>query len=126
MSHGTLTADFFRGVIPMLVCRDAASEADFCKTAFGAVELSRRQAPDGAVIHATLKIGATILMIHDESQHLASRAPQADGSSSVVIYVYVEDVDSVIDCAVASGAKVLLPAADAFWGDRVGRIIDPA
>ena len=35
-------SDFVRAVIPMLVCRDAAAEIDFCMTAFGAVELSRR------------------------------------------------------------------------------------
>ena len=57
---------------------------------------------------------------------LASRAPQPDGSSPVVIYVYVEDVDEVIERAVAAGAKILLPVKDQFWGDRTGRIVDPA
>jgi PhnB protein len=126
MSDVKPAADGFQGVVPMLVCGDAASAVEFCKTAFSAVELSRRQAPNGAVIHATLKIGATLLMIHDESPHLASRAPQSDGSSSVVIYLYVDDVDKVIERAVVEGARVLLPAANQFWGDRVGRIIDPS
>jgi PhnB protein len=115
-----------RFVIPMLVCRNAASEMDFCKTAFGAVELSRRSAPDDSVVHATLSIGGTMVMVHGVFPHLASRAPEPDGSSPVVIYVYVEDADRVIERAVAFGAKVLIPAADQFWGDRVGRIIDPA
>jgi len=113
-------------IIPMLVCRDAASEIDFCKAAFGAVELSRRSAQDGDVVHATLKIDEAIIMVHGEVPKLASRAPQLDGSSSVVIYVYVEDVDAVIEGAVVAGASVLIPAANQFWGDRVGRIIDPA
>ena len=113
-------------VIPMLVCRDGASEIDFCKAAFGAMELSRRPAPDGTVVHATLSIGAAMVMVHGEVSHLASCAPQPDGSSPVVIYLYVEDVDSVIDRAVNAGARVLIPAANQFWGDRVGRIIDPA
>jgi PhnB protein len=126
MSNAKPTADGVRAVIPMLVCRDAASEIDFCRTAFGAVELSRRQAPDGAVVHATLTIGGAMIMVHGEVPNLASRAPQSDGSSSVVIYLYVADVDTVIDRAVAAGAKVLLPATNAFWGDRVGRIIDPS
>jgi PhnB protein len=43
-----------------------------------------------------------------------------------VIYVYVEDVDKVIERAVAAGAKVLLPVKDQFWGDRTGRIVDPS
>ncbi|HZQ45988.1 MAG TPA: VOC family protein [Verrucomicrobiae bacterium] len=48
------------------------------------------------------------------------------GSSPVVIYLYFENVDAVIERAEAAGARVLLPAQNQFWGDRVGRIIDPA
>jgi PhnB protein len=113
-------------VIPMLVCRDAASEADFCKAAFGAVELSRRLAQDGSVLHATLKIGEAMLMVHAESPHLASRAPQMDGSSPVVIYIYLAKVDTAIQRAQAAGARLLIPATNQFWGDRVGRMVDPA
>jgi PhnB protein len=115
-----------RAVIPMLVCRDAASEIDFCKAAFEAVELARRSDPAGAVVHATLTIGEAMLFVHGEVSHLASRSPQPDGSSSVVIYVYLEDVDSAVEKAVAAGARVLVPVTDTFWGDRVGRIIDPS
>jgi PhnB protein len=110
----------------MLVCRDAASEIAFCKTAFGAQELARRPGQDGTVVHATLTIGDAMLMIHGEYPNLASRAPQSDGSSSVVIYVYVEDVDAVIERAVVAGARVLIPVANQFWGDRTGRIVDPS
>lgn len=110
----------------MLVCRDGAAEIEFCKTAFGAVELARRSNPDGTVVHATLSIGEAMVMVHGEFPALASRAPQTDGSSPVVIYLYIEDVDAVIERALAGGARVLIPAANQFWGDRVGRIIDPA
>ena len=55
-----------RFVIPMLVCLDAASEIDFCTSAFGAVEVSRRSAPDASVIHATLTMGAAVVMVHGE------------------------------------------------------------
>src|SRR5271166_6104111 len=113
-------------VIPMLVCVDAAAEIDFCKSAFDAVELSRLSGEDGTVLHATLSIGEAMIMIHDESQHLASRAPRPDGSSPVVIYLYLAGVDAVLERALAAGARNLIPAADQFWGDRVGRIVDPA
>jgi PhnB protein len=111
-------------VIPMLVCRDASAEIDFCKSAFDAVELSRRSDERGNVVHATLAIGRALLMVHGETPHLASRAPALDGSSSVVIYLYLKDVDVVVARAVAAGARVLLPVANQFWGDRVGRIMD--
>ncbi|GGY78226.1 putative glyoxalase/bleomycin resistance protein [Cellvibrio zantedeschiae] len=113
-------------IIPMLVCRDAKAELEFCVQAFGATELSRRTAEDGSVVHATLMIHQSLIMVHDESPHLASKAPQADGSSSVVTYLYDENVDEIMNRAVALGARVLMPAEDQFWEDRVGRIIDPA
>ena len=112
--------------IPMLVCRDAAAEIEFCKTVFGAAELSRRAMPDGTVVHSTLRIGATVLMVHGEFPHLASRAPRLDGSSPVVIYLYVADVDAMVQSALTHHASVLMPVADQPWGDRVGRILDPA
>jgi PhnB protein len=117
---------FVRAVIPMLVCADAAAEIAFCAAAFGAVELSRRTDGDGSVTHATLGIGELLIMVHGETPHLASRAPLPDGSSPVVIYLYLEDVDAVVERAVAAGATVLTPIADQFWGDRMGRIVDPA
>jgi PhnB protein len=110
----------------MLTCRDAAAEIEFLKAAFGAVELSMRSAPDGSVLHATLGIGEHLIMLHGETEHLASRAPQGDGSSPVVIYLYLEDVDAAIARAVAAGARILTPLADQPWGDRMGRIIDPS
>ena len=110
----------------MLVCHDAASEIEFCKAAFRAVELSRRSAEDGTVMHATLKIGSAMVMVHGEVATLASKPPKSDGTSPVVIYLYLQDVDAAIDRAKSAGARVLIPTVDAFWGDRVGRIIDPS
>lgn len=113
-------------VIPMLVCRDAAEEIDFCHRAFAATVLSRRIAENGSIVHATLRIGDAMVMVHDESPHLGSRAPHPDGSSPVVIYLYGREVDGTIERATAAGARIILPAADQTWGDRVGRIVDPA
>jgi len=113
-------------VMPVLVCRDAAAEIDFCKATFQAVELVRRPGPDGGVAHAALTIGGAMVMLEGEWPTLASRAPQPDGSSPVVLYVYVEDVDAVVERALAAGARALLPVKDQFWGDRTGRIVDPA
>jgi len=89
----------------MLVCRDAAAEIDFCKAAFGAVELSRRSESDGSVVHATLAVGEFMVMVHGETEHLASQAPKTDGSSPVVVYIYLEDVDTLIERAVPPGRE---------------------
>ena len=113
-------------VMPRLFCRDVAAEIDFCKNAFGAVELNRRAGPDGKAAHALMTIGPAMIMIEAEWHGLPSRPPDLDGSSPVVIFVYVEDVDKTIDRAVANGAKILFPVQNQFWGDRVGWIMDPS
>lgn len=113
-------------VIPRLFCRDVAAEIDFCRNTFDAVELGRRPGPDGAIAHGLLTIGPAMIMIEAEWPGLASRAPALDGSSPVVIFVYVEDVDKTVERAVNGGAKVLVPLANQFWGDRIGWVMDPS
>jgi PhnB protein len=109
----------------MLTCSDTAAEIEFCKRAFGAVVLSERVWTDGKIIHATLAVGESLFMVHGEISHVASREPQHDASSSVVLYLYLSDPDLTIEAAVQAGASVLLPAKDEPWGDRVGRIMTP-
>jgi PhnB protein len=113
-------------VIPRLFCRDVAAEIEFCKNTFGAVEAIRRPGPDGTAAHAMMTIGPAMIMIEAEWPELTSRAPKPDGSSPVVIYVYVPDVDKTVERAVAGGAKVLFPVATQFWGDRIGWVMDPS
>lgn len=113
-------------VIPRLVCRNPAEAIDFCARTFDAVELNRRPGPDGTVAHALMTIGPAMIMIEGEWPTLTSRAPKPDGSSPVVIFVYVQDVDKTVERAIANGAQVLVPLQDQFWGDRIAWIMDPA
>ena len=113
-------------VIPRLFCRDVAAEADFCANTFGGVERVRRPGPDGKAAHALMTIGPAMIMIEAEWPGIASRPPQPDGSSPVVIFVYVEDVDTTVERAVAGGARVLFPVSNQFWGDRIGWVMDPS
>jgi PhnB protein len=113
-------------VIPRLVCRDPVAEINFCASTFDAVERVRRPGPDGTVSHALMTIGPAMIMIEGEWPTLTSRAPKPDGSSPVVIYVYVEDVDQTVERAIAGGAHVLLPVQNQFWGDRIAWIMDPS
>jgi len=113
-------------VIPRLVCRDPAAEIEFCTRTFNAVEINRRPGPDGKAAHALMTIGPAMIMIESEWPTLASRAPTPDGTSPVVIFVYVEDVDQTVERAIAGGAQVLMPAQNQFWGDRIAWIMDPS
>lgn len=113
-------------IIPRLFCREPARAIDFCVRVFDAVQLGRREGPDGAVVHALLTIRDEMIMIESEWPTLPSRAPASDGSSPVVIFLYVEDVDLVVERASAAGAEILVPPQDQFWGDRIAWIVDPS
>ena len=65
-------------------------------------------------------------MIEAEWPTLPSKAPAPDGSSPVMIFVYVPDVDQALEKAVELGAKILIPAQNQFWGDRSALIMDPS
>jgi len=94
-------------VIPRLFCRDPAAEIDFCTATFFAEERVRRPDPDGKVGHALIMIGPGMVMIEAEWPQAPNRAPALDGSSSVVLYVYVENVDETVERAVAHVTAVL-------------------
>ncbi|MBI4519695.1 MAG: VOC family protein [Gemmatimonadetes bacterium] len=108
------------------MCRDPVAEIDFITQALGAEERVRRPGPDGTVAHALLTLGPAMIMIEGEWPTITNRAPRPDGSSPVVLHVYVEDVDKVVERAVALGAKVLIPLANQFWGDRTAWVMDPS
>jgi PhnB protein len=112
-------------IIPRLVCRDVEAEIDFCCQTFGAVEGVRRPGPNGKVAHAMMLFGSGMLMLEAEWPTLPSRAPNVDGSSPVVIYVYVEDVDATVGRALARGATLVVLVETQFWGDRLGWVRDP-
>jgi PhnB protein len=118
--------DGMNTVTPYLVCKDAARAIEFYKKAFGAKEGGRLSAPDGKkVLHASLRIGDSALMLADEFPDWGSVGPETLNGTPVVIHLYVKDADSVFDQAVKAGATVKMPLADMFWGDRYGQLRDP-
>ena len=113
-------------VTPHLVCKGAAQAIEFYKNAFGAEERGRLSTPDGRnVLHASLSIGDSVIMLADEFPDWGSVGPETLKGTPVVIHLYVEDVDSVFDQAVRAGATVTMPLEDMFWGDRYGKLRDP-
>ena len=86
--------DGYHTVTPYLIVHQAAEAIDFYKRAFGASELMRLIAPDGAVGHAEVKIGDSPIMLADESPDESFRGPRSLGGSAVSILLYVEDVDN--------------------------------
>jgi len=110
---------------PHLICAGAAAAIDFYKAAFGAVEKGRIPGPGGTLMHAAVRIGDSTLMLVDEAPDWGLRGPKTLKGSPVTIHLYVEDVDATVARAVAAGAKVTMPVAEMFWGDRYGQLEDP-
>jgi len=115
----------YPGVTPYIAVNDAAAAIEFYKKGFGASELMRLPAPDGKIGHAEVKIGNAIVMLADENPDVDHVSPTTLGGSTVKLHMYVEDVDKFFETAVAAGAKVVIPVADQFYGDRSGRLQDP-
>jgi len=117
--------DGMHTVTPHLVCAGAADAIEFYKKAFNAVEGGRLPGPHGKLMHAMIRIEGSAVMLVDEMPECGALGPKSLKGSPVTIHLYVEDVDAVIARAVAAGAKVTMPVADMFWGDRYGRLEDP-
>ena len=125
MSKVKTIPEGMHSVTPHLVCAGAADAIDFYKKAFGAIEEARLLGPDGKLIHGAVRIEGSVVMLVDENPEWGALGPKALKGSPVTIHVYVSDVDAFVARAVNAGAKVTMPVADMFWGDRYGKIQDP-
>jgi PhnB protein len=115
----------YHSVTPYLIVDGAAAAIDFYKQAFGATEVMRMPGPGGKIGHAEIKIGDSHIMLADEHPEMDALGPRTVGGTPVKLMIYIEDVDAVVDRAVAAGAKLTRPVADQFYGDRTGGIEDP-
>ena len=127
MSKVSYIPQGYNSVTPYLVVKGAAQAIEYYKKVFGATETVRMDMPDGKVGHAELKIGNSHIMLADENPGMGQGYSSAAtiGASPVSLYVYIPDVDRVVERAVAEGAKLLRPVQDQFYGDRSGFIQDP-
>lgn len=117
----------YNTITPYLIIKGAAQAIEYYKNVFGATEVMRMEQPGGKIGHAELKIGNSHVMLADEnpSMGLGHSSAVTIGSSPVSLYVYLPDVDKVVERAVSAGAKILRPVQDQFYGDRSGFIQDP-
>lgn len=114
-----------RTITPHLVCAGAADAMEFYKKAFNAKENARLAGPDGKLMHGCVSIGDSMVMLIDEMPEWGALGPLALKGSPVTIHIQVPDADSLFKQAVDAGAKVKMPLADMFWGDRYGIVTDP-
>lgn len=117
--------DGYHTLTAYLTVRRASNAIEFYKKAFGATELFRLNMPDGKIAHGEFKIGDSMFMISDENPEWDIASPEKLGGSPVALHLYVADADATFSDAIKAGAKETMPLANQFWGDRMGKVVDP-
>ena len=115
----------YHTLTPHLPVDDAKKALEFYKRAFGATERSRMPGPDGKIAHAEIQIGDSVIMTSDPFPQSSTKSPKEIGGTTASVFLYVEDVDSVVQDAVDAGGQITMPIEDMFWGDRFGQVTDP-
>lgn len=118
----------YHTVTPSFTFKDSKKAIEFYKEAFDAKVLDLFPHASGqGIMHATLQIGESIVMMGDENPAAENCGKSAEtlGGSPISLYLYVPNADAAFNQAVSAGAAATMPVADMFWGDRVGQIKDP-
>jgi PhnB protein len=125
MTDVTPIPDTYPRVSPHLSIVGATDAIEFYKRVLGASERMRMATPDGAIAHAEIAIGDSVIMVGEEMPGGTDPSPKTVGGSPVALFVYVEDVDDVFKRAVEAGATTVSEPEDRFYGDRIAMFDDP-
>lgn len=107
-------------VIPYFTLENADKAIEFYEAVLGAKLEFRMDGPDGKVMHASLRIGDSEIM-------LTEARPQSfcNKVSSTSTYVYVDNPDETLNRARDKSAKIVMEPMDMFYGDRTACFEDP-
>jgi PhnB protein len=113
------------GILPQLSVRRGRAAVQFYAAAFGAVEEYRVGGRDEHEdLVAQLSVGGASFWVSDESPPHGNFSPESLGGATARLLLIVEDPESVVERAVAAGAKEIHPVGEEH-GWRLGRIEDP-
>ena len=115
----------YSAVSAALTVADIPAAVTLYQKAFGFTKRGIMKGPDGKPVHAELTLRGTTLMLGPENPAMGKRSAKSLGGSPASLYIYVENVDKVVEKAVKLGATPQGPVMDMFWGDRCGTVVDP-
>jgi PhnB protein len=115
----------YGAVSAALTVSDIPAAVSFYQKAFGFTKRGIMKGPDGNPMHAELTLRGTTLMLGPESPAMGRRTAKSVGASPATLYIYVENVDKIVEKATKLGATSQGAVMDMFWGDRCGTIVDP-
>ncbi len=107
----------FHTITPYLFVRNTPRLIEFLSSAFGGELIARKDRPDGAVMHAEMRIGDSMLMMGEGTGDF--------GPMPTSFYLYVPDCDAVYERALATGGSSVSAVRDMPSGERYGGVKDP-
>ncbi len=113
----TYTPEGLRSVNVYLHPRNADKVIGFLKQAFEAEEVARYAGPDGTILHASVRIGDSVIEMGE------AHGPYQPMPTT--FYLYVDDCDAWYERAIAAGATSIVEPKDQPYGDRNGGVKDP-
>ncbi|MEO5980649.1 MAG: VOC family protein [Chryseolinea sp.] len=109
--------DGYHTVTPYLVVSDVKGLLDFIEKGLDGKTVSAMKADDGSIIHATVRIGDSMIM--------AGSKMDDNREAPAMLYLYVDDVDALYSKATkVKGTKMTRELKDEFYGDRAGCVTD--
>jgi PhnB protein len=115
----------YGAVSAALTVSDIPAAVSFYQKAFGFTKRGIMNGPDRKPVHAELTLRGTTLMLGPENPAMGRRTAKSVGASPSSLYIYVENVDKIVEKATKLGATTQGPVMDMFWGDRCGTVVDP-
>lgn len=110
---------------PQLFIPSGCTNVDFYINGLGATELRRFSNPDGSIHVSELSLNGAIFHLHEQKNDAGLFQPDNVGGTTVLIGLFVDNVDALINRAVAAGATLRNPAQDYDYGYRQGEFQDP-
>jgi len=106
-------------IFPALRYRDADAAIDWLGSAFGLEAKTVHRTEDGSVQHAELRLADNLVMLGEarDDGWMGGAAP-APLSSTISLYVVVDDPDELHRRAVEAGANVVRDLEDMDYGSR--------
>lgn len=109
-----------------LSVRDGLAAMDFYMRAFDASPVGPRlTGPTGEIVHMELLIAGCRMLLAQSNPDFGNVCPRDLGGTPVRLNLEVDDVDAAVQKAVDTGANLVIPVSDQFYGYRSGRIEDP-
>lgn len=109
--------DGFHTVTPYLLVKGVPQLIEFLEKAFDAKVIHKSTTPEGSINHAQVQIGDSMVMMGEATDQWKPMPG--------MLYLYVENVDTLYQRGLQAGGTSVQEVADAPYGDRVGGVQDP-